>query len=75
MIFIMNFGTEKSGEYLKKGDEINFTYNPKNSTLTYKINDGEVKKVREVQPFKDSNHLGICMILEGSDSEVEIIRK
>ena len=35
----------------------------------------EVKKVREVQPFKDSNHLGICMILEGSDSEVEIIRK
>ena len=71
----VNFGNEKSGEYFKEGDEISFTFYPKNKTLTYKINEGDLKKVREVQVFKEGHHMGICMILQGSDSEVEIIRK
>ena len=61
--------------YFRKGDEINFCYYPKNKILTFKINNDETKKMKRVGPFKEGNRMGICMLLQGNDSEVEIIRK
>ena len=65
----------RDNEYFEKGDEVNFTYYPKNKVLVYKINTEHIKKIKRVGPFRDGHQLGVCLILQGHDSEVEILRR